>query len=79
MHVTRAWVLPAEFRNQPLETLLMVEVGPNGEVGRVRITESSGNPFYDENVERALQKATPLPAPPRADDFEFSFRPDDAR
>lgn len=79
IHVTRAWVLAPEFRNQPLETLLMVEVGPTGEVGRVRITESSGNPWYDESVERALQKATPLPVPPRADDFEFSFRPDDAR
>jgi TonB family protein len=35
--------------------------------------QSSGNPWYDESVERAIQKASPVPAPPEAGDWQFTF------
>jgi colicin import membrane protein len=62
---------------QPLETQLEVQIGPTGEVRGMRITQSSGNPWFDESVERAIQKASPLPAPPEAGEYPFSFKPSD--
>ena len=78
MHVTRAWILEPGFRLQPLETLIEVDVSPTGEVLGMRIAKSSGNPWYDESVERAIQKASPLPAPPDAGEWPFSFKPSDS-
>jgi colicin import membrane protein len=78
MHVTRAWILEPGFRLQALETQIEVELGPTGEVLGMRITRSSGNPWYDESVERAIQKASPLPAPPDAGEWPFSFKPSDS-
>jgi len=72
-HVTRAWILAPGFRLQPLVTEVRVELSASGAVGGTRIVQSSGNPWYDESVERAIQKATPLPAPPRAGEWNFSF------
>lgn len=37
-----------------------------------------GNPWYDENVVRAIQKASPLPAPPEAGEWAFVFVPEDS-
>src|SRR5262245_3035816 len=78
MHVTRAWILEPGFRLQRLETQISVELGPTGEVLGTRITQSSGNPWYDESVERAIQKASPLPHPPEAGEWPFSFKPSDS-
>ena len=78
MHVTRAWILEPGFRLQALETQIEVELGPTGEVRGMHITRSSGNPWYDESVERAIQKASPLPAPPDAGEWPFSFKPSDS-
>jgi colicin import membrane protein len=77
IHVTRAWVLAPGFRSQPLETEIQVRLAPTGEVLDTRITRRSGNPWYDESVERAIRKASPLPAPPDADEWPFVFRPED--
>jgi hypothetical protein len=33
--------------------------------------------WYDESVERAIKKASPLPPPPEADEWLFVFRPED--
>ena len=52
---------------------------PTGEVLSVRIRKSSGYPRYDEAIERAILKASPLPLPPSRDMFErelkLTFRP----
>ena len=77
MHVTRAWILEPGFRLQALETRLAVEVSPTGEVLGIRKTQGSGNPWYDESVERAIRKASPLPPPPDAGEWPFSFKPSD--
>lgn len=54
---------------------------PTGEVISVRIRKSSGYPRYDDAIERAILKASPLPPPPSRDLFErelkLTFRPQD--
>jgi TonB family protein len=44
-------------------------------VGPPRVTQRSGNPWYDESVVRAIQKASPLPPPPEAGEWPFEFTP----
>ena len=77
LHVHRAWVLAPGFRMQPLETEVRVRLGPGGHVLDLRVTGSSGNPWYDESVERAIRKASPLPKPPEPGEWTFLFRPED--
>ncbi len=77
MHVTRAWMLAPGFRTERLETHIDVRLGPTGEVQSTRVRKRSGNPWFDESVERAIRKASPLPAPPKAAEWSFVFRPED--
>ena len=77
VHVTRAWVLAPSFRTLSLETEIAVRVGRSGVVEATRITRRSGNPWFDESVERAIRKASPLPEPPEAEEWSFVFRPED--
>ena len=52
---------------------------PTGEVLTVTLKKSSGNRAYDEAVERAINKSSPLPKPDQADVFQrqlsLKFRP----
>ena len=52
---------------------------PTGEVLNARLRKSSGHKPYDDAVERAILKASPLPKPERPDLFqrslELKFRP----
>jgi len=76
--VRQAWVLPAGFRKEPLETHVTVDLDAQGRVlSEPRVTQRSGNPWYDESVVRAIQKASPLPAPPEPGAWSFVFRPED--
>ena len=54
---------------------------PSGDVISVRLRKSSGHPRYDEAIERAILKASPLPPPPSRDLFQrelkLTFRPQD--
>ena len=77
VHVTRAWVLAPGFRTQPLSTEIRVRLSAGGDVLGTRVMRRSGNPWYDESVERAIKKASPLPPPPEADEWLFVFRPED--
>ena len=58
-----------------------VSLLPSGEVLTVNKRKSSGNPGYDEAVERAIYKASPLPKPDSPSLFrrqlELHFRPQD--
>jgi TonB family protein len=72
-------VLSPGFRNQALVTVVEVHVSSSGEVSNPRIAQRSGNPWYDESVERAVQKAGPLPPPPEAGRWQFRFSPRDLR
>jgi TonB family protein len=78
LHVSQAWVVPAGFRNEPLETQIEVELDAQGRVlSEPRVVRRSGNPWYDESVVRAIQKASPLPPPPEPGKWPFVFKPED--
>ena len=78
-HVRRRWVVWPGFRTQELETHVLVALDATGRVrGDPEITRRSGNPWYDDGVVRAIQKASPLPAPPEADRWPFVFLPEDS-
>jgi len=47
------------------------EIAPDGEVSGVRLQQSSGNAAYDASALRAVQHASPLPAPPSRYANEF--------
>ena len=78
IHVQQAWVLGPGMRGERLETRVEVELDASGRVlSEPRLVRRSGNPWYDESVVRAIQKASPLPAPPSAGKWDFVFRPED--
>ena len=78
-HVRRAWVVPRSFRGQALETHVTVTLDAGGRVmGRPRVVKGSGNPWFDDNVVRGIDKASPLPAPPEPGRWAFVFAPEDA-
>jgi colicin import membrane protein len=79
IHVRRSWVLPAGFRTQALEARVEVDLDASGAVrGKPKIIRKSGNPWYDDGVVRAIQKSSPLPAPPEAGKWNFVFLPEDS-
>ena len=71
-------VLPADIKGNP-EAIFDVTQLPTGEVLSARLRKSSGNRAYDEAVERAILKSSPLPKPDRPEQFErdlqLKFRP----
>lgn len=58
-------LLPDSLQGNP-KAEFMVAVLPTGEVLQVKLLRSSGQPAYDDAVERAILKASPLPMPPDA-------------
>jgi colicin import membrane protein len=73
-------VLPQDLKGNPEAVFEVVQL-PTGEVLSVRLKKSSGHRGYDEAVERAILKASPLPLPERAEVFSralsLTFRPQD--
>jgi len=79
IHVRRAWVLPAPFRTQALEAYVLVNLDAGGNViGVPEVVRRSGNPWYDDGVVSAIQRASPLPPPPAAGEWRFVFVPGDS-
>lgn len=75
--------LPVNLQGNP-EAVYRVDMLPNGEVIHVTQARSSRQPAYDQEVERAIWKASPLPLPPDRDlaaefrtGLELKFRPHD--
>jgi len=70
--------LPQDLAGNP-EAIFDVALLPTGEVLTVRMRKSSGHKGYDEAVERAILKSSPLPKPEPASLFvrqlELRFRP----
>jgi colicin import membrane protein len=73
-------ILPQDIAGNP-EAVFDVTLLPTGEVLTVRKTKSSGNPGYDDAVERAILKSSPLPQPDDRSVFQrqlqLAFRPQD--
>jgi colicin import membrane protein len=64
--------LPPNLSGNP-EAVFKVRLLPNGEVLKAELVKSSGQPAYDQEVERAILKASPLPLPPERE-AAASFR-----
>ncbi len=74
LHLQRDWRAPAQFSHDRLVSLLEVELDAAGNVvSAARMLRSSGNPWYDEEAQRALKRANPLPPPPRAGSYSIAF------
>jgi len=56
-------ILPPDLPNDPV-AVFDVTLLPGGEVLSIRLRKSSGFPTFDENVNRAIVLARPLPLPP---------------
>lgn len=54
--------LPDNLKGNP-EVRCLVKLLPTGEVRSVRVTQSSGNPAYDDAVVRAIEKSSPFDLP----------------
>ncbi|MGC2519439.1 MAG: energy transducer TonB [Burkholderiales bacterium] len=71
-------VLPLDIKDNP-EAIFDVVQLPTGEVLSARLRKSSGHKAYDEAVERAILKSSPLPRPDRPEQFsrdlQLKFRP----
>lgn len=71
-------VLPPDLKGNP-EAIFDVVQLPSGEILSVKLKKSSGHAAYDNAVERAILKSSPLPKPEQGDLFsrslELKFRP----
>ena len=71
-------VLPPEIKGNP-EAIFDVVQLPTGEVLSAKLRKSSGHDAYDQAVERAILKSSPLPRAERPDQFrrelQLKFRP----
>ena len=71
-------VLPPDIQGNP-EAIFDVVQLPSGEILSVKLRKSSGHAAYDNAVERAILKSSPLPRPEQGDLFsrslELKFRP----
>lgn len=58
------WQLPQWLIGKPLKTKILVKIASNGQVIDKKVTQSSGNPTYDEYCLLAIEKASPFPQVP---------------
>ena len=73
-------LLPPDLAGNP-EAVFEVTLMPTGEVLNHKLKKSSGHRGYDDAIERAILKSSPLPKPDQAGLFErqleLRFRPQD--
>ena len=73
-------IVPSELAGNP-EAIFEVVQLPTGEIIDAKLRKSSGNRAYDDAVQRAILKSSPLPRPDRPDLFQraltLKFRPTD--
>jgi colicin import membrane protein len=81
--ITRHWNIPANATDDLL-CEVKVRLIPSGDVIDVQILKSSGDPAFDNSVEKAVYRAAPLPVPSvESGSFEefrevnFAFNPSD--
>lgn len=73
-------LVPQDIQGNPEAHFVVVQL-PTGEVLSRKLVKSSGHRAYDEAVERAILKSSPLPKPDKPELFErelrLTFRPRD--
>ncbi len=63
--ISRNWRIPPSVPTDGgLETDVLFKVGKDGKIYDVRVSNSSGNPVFDEYCVTAVYKSAPLPPPP---------------
>jgi colicin import membrane protein len=71
-------VLPSGIKGNPEAIFDVVQI-PSGDVIEVKLIKSSGYQLYDDAVERAIRKSSPLPKPDRPEHFQrelqLKFKP----
>jgi len=79
--VRNSWVLPGALVRDATKLVveLRIVIEKDGRVSEDRIERGSGNLYFDESVQRAIRKASPLPVPPEQlrggeDHYEVGFR-----
>jgi len=79
--VRSSWVLPGTLVRDAAKLVveMRIVIEKDGRVSEDRIERGSGNPYFDESVQRAIRKASPLPVPPEQlrggeDHYEVGFR-----
>jgi colicin import membrane protein len=75
-------VQPPNLHGNPVAQFVVTQL-PSGEVLEIKLRRSSGNPLYDDAVERAIRKSSPLPRPDDpgvfSRDLALTFCPDEER
>jgi colicin import membrane protein len=66
-------IVPPDLQGNPEAVFDVVQL-PTGEIIDVQLRKSSGVPAYDNAVQRAILKSSPLPRPATPDLFERSLR-----
>lgn len=77
--VRQNWIPPQNFdpRRESLMTVVSLVLLPDGRVQTSFIEQSSGNPYFDQSVMRAIFKSDPFPPPPvglTKENFELGLR-----
>jgi outer membrane biosynthesis protein TonB len=71
------WKMPDDFRGER-GTLLEIDVGPTGQLlSQPKILRSSGNPYYDDNTLRALERTPRLPVPSKPGPIQILLIPEE--
>jgi len=71
-HTRRHWQ-PAQYRGKKLSAKFEIELTSTGAILNYDLEQSSGNPWFDESVERYLARETEFPAPPRGGEYSIIF------
>ena len=79
--VRSSWILPGTVGRDAAKLVveMRIVIEKDGRVSEDRIERGSGNLYFDESVQRAIRKASPLPVPPEQlrggeDHYEVGFR-----
>jgi colicin import membrane protein len=63
-HIKRNWALPEWLAKRDLKAQVRVTIDSNGNVLSRRISKTSGNSSYDEEVLATIDRSAPFPKPP---------------
>jgi colicin import membrane protein len=70
--VTEAWIVPMPREEaRKLHATATLRVSREGQVDRLQILQTSGNPLFDDSLVRAIKQASPLP--PLPEDYQSTF------
>jgi colicin import membrane protein len=64
-HIERNWFRPPGIKGlNEMSVVVLVSLNRDGSVLKMELKQSSGQPFFDNSLLRAVRKSVPLPIPP---------------